>query len=261
MITDTVKIDIGSNEHSQAELRSYVLEGSRLRPAVLICPGGGYHFLSPREAEAIALQFAAAGFHAFILYYTVKPDYYRQPLLELSQAVVEIRSRAEEWNLDPEKIAVCGFSAGGHLAASLAVHWAKLEDSPHNKPNALILSYPVITSGEFKHPGSILHLLGEEPSAELLEEMSLEKQVGPKTPPTFLWHTVADPVVPVENSLLFATALRKQNIPFELHIYPNGPHGLSLATSETDDGRGTDEHVATWLGLCVQWLKSLFQFA
>lgn len=261
MITTTLKIEFNGNKHSPAELRSYVLDGNRTRPAVVICPGGGYHFLSPREAEAIALQFAAAGFHAFILYYTVKPDYYRQPLLELSQAVCAIRDKATEWNLDPERIAVCGFSAGGHLAASLGVHWDKLKDSPNNKPNALILSYPVITSGEFKHAGSILNLLGPDPTVEELQEMSLEKQVSTSTPPTFLWHTVADPVVPVENSLMFASALRKQDIPFEMHIYPNGPHGLSLATQETDDGRGTDEHVATWMGLCIQWLKSLFQFA
>lgn len=259
MITTTLKIEPKGLE-SKAELRSYVLDGERVRPAVLICPGGGYQFLSPREAEAIALQFAAAGFHAFILYYTVKPEFYKQPLLELSTAVSLIRSKAAEWRIDDDKIAVCGFSAGGHLAASLGVHWNKLEDSPENKPNALILSYPVISSGEFKHPGSILHLLGPEPTEEKLKEMSLETQVSTSTPPTFLWHTVADPVVPVENSLMFASALQEQKIPFEMHIYPNGPHGLSLATHETDDGRGTDAHVATWMGLCIQWLKSLFQF-
>ncbi len=254
MITTVLKIE------SQAELHTYILDGKRTRPAVLICPGGGYHFLSPREAEAIALQFAATGFHAFVLYYTVKPEDYRQPMLELSRAVCAIRSRADEWNLDSEKIAVCGFSAGGHLAASLAVHWPKLPDAPQNKPNALILSYPVITSGEHKHAGSILNLLGPNPKSEQLHEMSLEKQVNTSTPPTFLWHTVADPIVPVENSLMFATALREQGIPFELHIYPNGPHGLSLATYETDDGRGTDRHVATWMGLCIGWLKDLFMF-
>lgn len=255
----TTTLPILQDGQNQASLATYILDGDRIRPAVVICPGGGYQFLSPREGEAIALQFAAAGFHTFILSYTVKPKYYRQPLLELSQAVNEVRGRAREWKINPEQIAVCGFSAGGHLAASLGVHWDKLLDSPENKPNALILSYPVITSGAFTHGGSMLHLLGPEPTEDLLAEMSLETQVSPGTPPTFLWHTVADQAVPVENSLFFAGALRKQNVPFELHIYPNGPHGLSLATVETDDSRGTDTHVATWMGLCVEWLKGLFQ--
>jgi acetyl esterase/lipase len=256
----TIPINPLGSAEPQAKLATYVLDGERQRPAVLICPGGAYRFISPREAEAVAMQFCAAGFHTFILTYTVVPPHYRSPLLELSQAVCEIRKKAEDWKVDPERIAVCGFSAGGHLAASLGVHWHRLDDAPQNKPNALILSYPVITSGEFKHPGSIENLLGPNPSPELLEEMCLEKQVNSNTPPTFLWHTVEDQVVPVENSMMFASALRQNNIPFELHIYPHGPHGLSLATLETDDGRGVNPQAATWMGLCISWLKELFQF-
>ncbi len=243
-----------------AELKCYILDGTKPRPAVLICPGGGYGFLSPREDEAVALQFASAGFHVFVLYYTVNPDYYRRPLLELAQAVELIRSKAVEMNVIDDKIAVCGFSAGGHLAASLGVYWHTLDNAIQSQPNALMLAYPVITSGEFTHPGSMLNLLGPNPSEEKLYEMSLEKHVNPETPPTFLWHTVADPLVPVENSLFFASALRRHDRPFELHIYPNGPHGLSLAIPETDDSRGTDPHVATWMGLCIQWLKEFFQW-
>ena len=244
-----------------AELKCYIQEGERQRPAVVICPGGAYRFLSPREDDAVALQFAAAGFHVFVLYYTVQPDDYRRPLLELAEAVSMVRERAKEWNLIEDKIAVCGFSAGGHLAASLGVHWHKLDGSSQSQPNALILAYPVITSGEFAHEGSMLNLLGPDPSEEILFEMSLEKQVSTRTPPTFLWHTVTDPVVPVENSLMFANALQANGCPFELHIYPNGPHGLSLAITETDDSRGTDPHVATWMGLCIEWIKELFQFS
>lgn len=261
MLIEKFPIIPEGTECTGATLTSYILSGARLRPAVLICPGGGYGFLSPREDEAVALQFTAAGFHVFVLHYTVKPEFYRRPLLEVSQAVKVIRSRSQEWNLDPEKIAVCGFSAGGHLAASLGVHWHNLEVAPENKPNALILSYPVISMGEFTHAGSRNNLLGPDPSEERLLEMSLEEQVSSQTPPTFLWHTVADPVVPVENSLFFANALRKHNRPFELHIYPNGPHGLSLAITETDDSRGTDPHVATWMGLAIEWLKGLFAFS
>lgn len=260
MLIERLRVVPEGTDFEGAELKCYIQEGERQRPGVLICPGGAYSFLSPREDDAVALQFAAAGFHVFVLYYTVQPDYYRRPLLELAEAVKMVRSNAKEWNLIGDQIAVCGFSAGGHLAASLGVHWHKLESASESEPKALILSYPVITSGKFKHAGSITNLLGPNPTNEQLLEMSLEKQVTSQTPPTFLWHTVADPVVPVENSLMFASALQANGRPFELHIYPNGPHGLSLAITETDDSRGTDPHVATWLGLCIEWLKGLFQF-
>lgn len=261
MLTTKITINPLNLEDSRAELTTYILDGTRLRPAVLICPGGGYGFIADREGEAVAMQFCAAGFHAFVLRYTVNPGHYRLPLLELSQAVAEVRKAADQWSPDPHRIAVCGFSAGGHLAASLGVHWYKLDDAPLNKPNALILSYPVITAGEHRHAGSFQNLLGPNPTPEMVEEMSLENQVSAHTPPTFLWHTVADQVVPVENSLLFATALQENKIPFELHIFPNGPHGLSLAVYETDDGRGVNPHAARWMQLCIEWLKELFDFA
>ena len=243
---------------------TYVLNGQKTRGAVLICPGGGYGMTSEREAEPIAMQFNAAGYHAFVLYYCVAPAKHPQPLLDVSRAMCIIRENAEEWKVNAEKIAVCGFSAGGHLAASLGVHWNKSYLSEFegikagkNKPNALILSYPVITSGEYAHRGSFNNLLGAEPG-ELLQEMSLEHQIDTHTPDTFLWHTFDDGAVPVENSLLFAKGLRKKNIPFELHIYPEGPHGLSLATNETDPGNmGSYPNVATWMNLCIQWLDIL----
>ncbi|NLJ75056.1 MAG: prolyl oligopeptidase family serine peptidase, partial [Firmicutes bacterium] len=148
---------------------------------------------------------------------------------------------------------------GGHLAASLGVHWSTV-GSEVNQPNALILCYPVITSGPFAHRGSFDALLGSNPTPEMLKEMSLEKQVNENTPPTFIWHTVADSVVPVENTLLFAQALQSYNIPFEMHIFPNGDHGLSLATAETDDGvRGIHPHIASWITWCIEWLEELFE--
>lgn len=245
-------------------LETYILKGQKKRPAVLICPGGGYSHTSEREAEPVAMQFNAAGFHAFVLYYSVAPARHPQPLLDLSRAVCLLRENNESWKVNPQKIAVCGFSAGGHLAASLGVHWKKsFLEIPgitigDNHPDALILSYPVITSGKYAHQGSFANLLGPDPGSDLREKMSLEKQVNSQTPPTFLWHTFADSAVPVENSLLFARALRKKQIPFELHIYPEGGHGLSLATEETATSNlPPDPHPATWIKLCLSWLKNI----
>lgn len=248
-------------------LDTYILEGNKKRGAVLICPGGAYAFTSEREAEPIAMQFNAAGFHAFVVYYSVSPRKHPQPIMDVSRAMCVIRENAEEWNVDQQKIAVCGFSAGGHLAASLGVHFEKpyLFDNPGitegmNNPNALILSYPVISSGEFAHRGSFENLLGKGAEEAKLQEMSLELQVTEKTPPSFLWHTFQDADVPVENTMLFAQALRRKNIPFELHIYPEGVHGLSLATEETSEGGFIqDAHVASWMRLCIEWLNKLFK--
>jgi acetyl esterase/lipase len=229
----------------------------------LVLPGGGYFFTSPREAEPIALQFNAAGFHAFVLDYSVSPTIHPQPLLDVSRAMCIIRNHAKDWKISSENIAVCGFSAGGHLAASLGVHWDKeyLDKVPGvkiglNRPNALILGYPVITQGEYGHQASFENLLGKNPSQKLLYEMSLEHHVSNKTPPTFIWHTFADGSVSVENTLLFAQSLRRNKIPFELHVYPEGGHGLSLATKETATRENQiNPHIATWMGLCIQWLN------
>lgn len=271
MINKIIDIWGKGNYQSEGEdgfkptLDTYILAGEKKRAAVLICPGGGYGFTSEREAEPIAMKFNAAGYHAFVLYYSVEPTKHPQPLLDVSRAMCIIRENAEKWKVDGDRVAVCGFSAGGHLAASLGVHYDKdylfntsLIKKGMNKPNALILSYPVITSGEFAHKGSFDNLVGEEAEEELLQHMSLELQVNKNVPPTFIWHTFEDTVVPVENTLLFAVALRKNNIPFELHVYPKGPHGLSLATDETgDDNISSMPHVATWMELCIQWLGIL----
>ncbi|GAA0177690.1 alpha/beta hydrolase [Clostridium sediminicola] len=271
MINKTIDIWGTGNYQSEGTdgfkptMDTYILSGEKKRPAILVCPGGGYEFTSEREAEPIAMKFNAAGYHTFVLNYSVSPRKHPQPLLDVSRAMCIIRENSEEWKIDGDRIAVCGFSAGGHVAASLAVHFEKdylfntlLINKGMNKPNALILSYPVITSGEFAHKGSFKNLIGEEGREELRQHLSLEFQVNANVPPTFLWHTFEDSAVPVENTLLFATALRKNNIPFELHVYPEGPHGLSLATEETgNENMPSMPHVATWIELCVQWLGNL----
>jgi len=195
----------------------------------------------------------------------VAPNRHPQPLLDVSRAMCIIRENSDNWKVDKDKIAVCGFSAGGHLAASLGVHY----DKPYldaagiilgeNRPSAMILAYPVITMKEFAHKGSRDNLLGPNPDEALINEMSLETQVSEKTPPAFIWHTVEDKSVPVENSLLFASALQKHKVPFELHVYPYGPHGLSLANKETDNGnKGIYPHVSGWINLCIEWLDGIF---
>lgn len=237
------------------------------RPAVIICPGGGYHHLSGREGEPVALRFTAMGYHAFVLNYSLDPDRYPASLLELAKSVALVRSHAGEWGIDPDKIVVMGFSAGGHLACSLGAFWHKdfvnlaLDtDKEQIKPNGCMLCYPVITSGEFAHKGSIESLLGERAKdAAAREQVSLEMQVEDQFPKTFIWHTVTDASVPVENSMLLAGALRKSGISFELHLFPRGEHGLALANEETTkEERGmTAPECQSWINLAAAWMRNL----
>lgn len=245
------------------------IDAERCRPSILLCPGGGYYMVSFREAEPVALAFVAQGFNVFVLNYECAPVRYPQALLQVSAAAALIRQKAELFHADPNKIAVCGFSAGGHLAASLGMFW----DEPFlcetlgvargmNRPNAMILCYPVISSGEFAHVGSFEALLGPDAKPEQKARMALEERVSDKTPPAFIWHTFEDDVVPVENTLMLASALRKKNVPFELHVFPWGGHGLSLCDNRTSipEFEGSNRpHCANWQPLCCEWLDSLFK--
>ena len=234
------------------------------RRAVIVCPGGGYSMLSDREAEPIATQFLAAGFATFILRYSVKEqaaDY--TPLGEVALAVKYVREHAAAYNVDPDYIFTCGFSAGGHLAASAGVLWNSpalrevLGDAPEgiNRPTAMILSYPVITAGEWAHKGSIRKLCGKEDfSKEEGDRFSLELHVDGTTPPAFIWHTFNDSCVPVQNSLLLAEAMTRAKVPFELHIFPDGPHGLALCNEQT---RMLNPHCECWMELAIRWAKEL----
>lgn len=277
-------IDMKIAHSVQATLTIYAHEdypevyGERKRPMIVICPGGGYEHVSPREGEAIALQFMTTGAHAAVLRYDVSGQgaEFPQHLLELAASVAYVRKHAAEYCIDPDKILVAGFSAGGHLAASLGCFWKEkwLEElmqaetgatMKDYQPNGEILAYPVITSGKFAHRGSFVKIMGSEAeqgyaglsATELEEKLSLENQVTSDFPQTFMWHTFEDGAVPLENSLFFAEALRKVGVNFEYHVFPHGGHGYALATKETamKEGKEINAQCAQWIDLFKSWMK------
>ena len=252
-----------------ARLCLYLLDGSaelriQKRPVILICPGGAYAATSDREAETVALQFTAMGYHAAVLRYSLAPAAYPAALLELGKSVLLLRAHAEEWNVQPDGLVLVGFSAGGHLACSYATFWnrewmAKELDAQAGtlRPNGLILGYAVVTSGLYAHRESIENLLGED-YERLKEQVSLENFVGSQNPRTFIWNTCADEAVPPQNSLLLANALVEKHVPTEYHMFEKGEHGLSLANALTQaaDGRCVNREAACWLALAHRWLQT-----
>ena len=233
------------------------------RPAVLILPGGGYRYCSPREADPVAVQFLQAGYHVFTLIYsTDHAPLLWQPLTEAASAILYLRRNAADLRIAADKITIVGFSAGAHLAASTALLWdaAPVQQAlgitgTEARPNAVVLGYLVITSGKFAHRGSFENLCGADEA--LLQTMSLENQVRPYVPPFFIWHTVEDQAVPVENSLLLAGALKENNVPFELHLFTHGGHGSSTCTNEVNT---PNKHNNAWLPLCMGWLGETLDF-
>ncbi len=233
------------------------------RPCVLICPGGGYAMCSQREAEPVALQYLKEGYNTFVLWYTVAPKHFPHALREVAASVELIHRNAEAWNCDESLVAILGFSAGGHLAAlySNAYDWPEVREVlPESKPvQASVLCYPVISADPaVAHMGSFECLLGHLPlTAEETERFSCDRLVRDTTPPAFLWHTSEDNCVPVQNSLRYATALADHHVPFELHIFPYGYHGMSLCTRETLDGEITPgmQHAQRWVEESCRWLK------
>jgi acetyl esterase/lipase len=223
--------------------------------AVVVCPGGGYQMLADHEGRPVAEWLNSIGVAAFVLKYRIAPRYHHPaPMLDAQRALRTVRARATEWGIDPRRIGILGFSAGGHLAATAATHFdagrAAASDRierASSRPDLVILVYPVITMREQTHAGSKQNLLGAQPDPQLVALMSNEEQVTKETPPAFLIHTVNDAAVSVENSLLFAAALRRAGVPYEMHLYERGPHGFGLAPN--------DPVLSSWPARCADWLR------
>lgn len=232
------------------------------RPAVVICPGGGYVMVSEREAEPAAKEYFAAGYHVFVLTYSVEElakDFI--PLMQLAASVAHIRKHSWEWHVDAGKICVCGFSAGGHLAASLGTLYKEekfLEAYGRQdeiRPDAMLLCYPVITADEYAHVESLENVSGAAAGSEAYAWFGLDKHVDVDTPPAFIWHTAPDTCVPVENSLKFCSALSAAGVPFELHVFPEGGHGMSVCTEEVNT---PDAYNRRWVQWSIEWLGKVF---
>jgi len=246
---------LGSEPDDTPTLTPYLPSQKSTGAAVIVCPGGGYTHLADHEGRPVAEWLNSIGITAFVLKYRIGPKYHHPaPLQDAARAIRTVRARAAEWNIDPKRIGILGFSAGGHLASTIGTHFddgnASAEDPIErvsSRPDLLVLIYPVITMGEFTHAGSKKQLIGEHASPDMVKLLSNEEQITKQTPPTFLVHTANDSSVPVENSLHFAEQLRKLGIPFELHIYERGPHGFGLG--------GSDPILSTWPARCADWLR------
>lgn len=271
------KTTIEAGNHS-ASLHAYMPDtttrfpGKGNRPAVIILPGGGYAGLADHEAEPIALKLCSEGVCAFVLYYAVKSsgEVFPVALAEALKAVKYVRDNAEEFWIDPDNIATLGFSAGGHLCATTGTLWNssaldKYLDGDRNayRPDKMILCYPVISAETTPHIGSFENLTGKSFDSLTDDEkflLSTEKQVGAHTPPAFIWSTAEDTGVPPQNSMVFAMALASNNIPFELHIYPHGYHGLSLGTHTTTAASyGNNYGCADWSDKAIAFMFDKFE--
>ena len=243
------KLDSGTTAPSP-EIVCWIPESNPNGVGIIIFPGGGYGHLAAHEGEGYAKVLCDAGIACFVVSYRLGTAGNRHPAMleDALSAIATVRERAKEFGVNPNKLGVMGSSAGGHLTAHTLVAWEQYESSVSLRPDFGILCYPVILSeGQFSHAGSMQNLAGENPTLELLMELSCDKQVSAKTPPCFIWHTGEDSSVPLENSLSFASALRQHGIAFELHLYNKGRHGLGIDTP------------FNWLQDCLRWINETTQ--
>lgn len=238
-------------------LTPYVLPpAERPRGAVVVCPGGGYANLAPHEGEPVARWLNGVGVSAFVLRYRVAPYRHPYPLLDAQRAIRTVRHRASEWGIAAGKVAILGFSAGGHLTVTAGTHHDA--GNPHAadeverqgcRPDAIVPCYAVVSFGAHRHNGSMVNLIGADASEDARRSLSGEEHVRADTPPAFVWHTADDAGVPALNSILFCAALARHGVPYELHIYESGRHGLGLAAG--------DPRVGTWTQHCAAWLQGM----
>lgn len=249
---------VGSDAVDRPKITPYLAPVSGNGAAVIVIPGGGYAVVAAdHEGKAVAEWLNTLGVSAFVLQYRLGPRYHHPaPMQDVQRAIRIVRSRAAEWHLDPTRIGVLGFSAGGHLAATAATHFEAGIDSAANpidrvssRPDFAILAYPVITMRHpFTHGGSRTNLLGDKPSARMVDSLSNERQVTSRTPPTFIFHTADDDVVPVENAQMFSDALRHAKVPVELHVFEHGAHGVGLAPG--------NPVLSQWPALAAAWMRA-----
>jgi acetyl esterase/lipase len=246
---------LGTADEDKPSITPYLAK-SPIGTAVIVCPGGGYmHLAMDHEGVQIARWLNSLGISAFVLQYRLGPKYHHPAMInDAHRAIRTVRSRAAALHIQPDRIGIWGFSAGGHLASTAATRFDAGDpsasdpiDRAGSRPDFAILAYPVISLGEYAHVGSRDNLLGKNADPKLVEDLSNDLRVTAQTPPTFLFHTTADATVPVENSVRFYLALRKAGVPAEMHIFQNGPHGVGLAP--------TDATLSAWSGLLANWLR------
>jgi acetyl esterase/lipase len=250
----------GTSSNDVPTLTAYLPDATNATgAAMVICPGGGYQYLAPHEGNDYALWLNQHGVTCFVLKYRLGSGGYHHPAMfnDVARAVRWVRAHADEYKIDTNRVGIMGSSAGGHLAATLLTHFdagdtnsTDAVERQSSRPDLGILCYAVISMGEFTHKGSRQNLLGKKPSPDLVKQLSNELQVATNTPPCFLWTTFEDTVVPMENTMMFAGALRKYHVPFDLHVYQKGGHGMGLG----DKPPFTNPH--PWAGDCLFWLKA-----